>query len=415
VQDGARLHYALPLALQKAGLLDRVYTEWFVTPGSIEAFISRAVKSIVPAIGRRMEDRTCPELSPSAVVRNPWLALRQQWGRGRFRDEKDFFQSIRRSVGRWVENGGLGDANVLMGFVLHIDPELCAWARRRGVMVVGDQMGAPMKVFMRHCLEESGRWPGWEQIGTPREIRERYESYADVEEQTWRELDHITCASAYVRRGLEQEGVEASRISVNSYPIDAAAYAVPDRRGRSGPVTVGFVGRVSLLKGAPYFFDVARRLSGENIKFVMVGPVALEERVALEQKGNVELVGRVPRSEVPAWLAKFDILLFPSVSEGSSGAVMEAMCSGLPVVVSTNSGSVARDGVEGFSAAYDDVEALAGYVQRLAANQSLREQMGRAARARVETCNLEAYGQTLRAMLAKLPFSRESNGSRQGD
>src|SRR5438067_2007916 len=116
VQDGARLHYALPLALQKVGLLHRVFTEWFVTRRSIEALITRGVKLILPAVGKRMEDRACPELSALAMVRNPWLALRQQWGRGRFRDEKDFFQSIRQSVGRWVEHRGLGDANMLMGF-----------------------------------------------------------------------------------------------------------------------------------------------------------------------------------------------------------------------------------------------------------------------------------------------------------
>jgi glycosyltransferase involved in cell wall biosynthesis len=223
-----------------------------------------------------------------------------------------------------------------------------------------------------------------------------------LEQRSWPQLDHITCASAYVQRGLIQQGVDAAKISINPYPIDASVRIAPDRRGRTGPVTVGFVGRVSLLKGAPYFFEVARRLSGSNVKFVMVGPVGLEESVAREKKGNVELVGRVPRSEVAAWLEKFDILLFPSVSEGSSGAVMEAMCSGLPVVVSTNSGSVARDGLEGFSAAYDDVEALAGYVQRLVVDQKLREEMGRASRQRCEAFDLQAYGHAMAATLSEV-------------
>jgi glycosyltransferase involved in cell wall biosynthesis len=402
VQDGARLHYALPLALQKVGLLNRVFTEWFVTPGSIEALISRAMGCISPDLGRRMQDRACPGLSPSVVRRNPWLVLRQYCGRARFRNDVDFSQWIRHSLRMWVERQGLGDANTVMGFVPPIDPELLAWARRQGVLVVGDQVCAPNRVFMRHCLEELERWPGWERMLSPREIQERYGAWAELEDRSWRELDHISCASDYVRRGLESEGVEPQRISVNPYPIDASAYAVPDRRNRSGPVTVGFVGRVSLLKGAAYFFDVARRLSGSNVKFVMIGAVGLEESVARERKGNVELVGRVPRSEVATWLSKFDIFLFPSVSEGSSGAVMEAMCSALPVVVSSNSGSVARNGVEGFSAAHDDVEALAGYVQRLVEDQKLREEMGDAARKRVETFNLQAYGQTLATMLKKL-------------
>jgi len=404
VQDGARLHYALPVALKRAGILQRVFTEFFVTPGSVEGLLARAVRMLSSSAGRRMEDRRCAELDRSLVRRNPWLVLRQILGRRRFASDQEFFRWSSEIVGRWIQREGLDDANALMGFVLNIDPTLCAWARQRGLVVVGDQMGAPMNVFMRHCLDESQRWPAWENMGTPQQIRERYAVAADVEERTWREVEHVTCASEYVRRGLESQGVERKKISVIPYPIDASRYTVADRRGRSGPVTVGFVGRASLLKGAPYFFDVARRFKGEQVKFVMVGPVHLDEKIAREQKGVVELVGGVPRSEVARYLAQFDIFFFPSVSEGSSGAVMEAMCSGLPVVVSSNSGSVARDGIEGFSAAYDDVDALAAHVERLVSDENLRLEMGQAARALAESLNLVAYsaklGELFRTLLA---------------
>jgi len=404
VQDGARLHYALPLALQRAGILEKVFTEFFVAAGSVEGLIARAVRRVSPVIGRRMEERRCAELGRSIVRRNLWLVLRQILGRRRFASEQEFFRWSSEIVGHWVQREGLGEANALMGFVLNIDPALCAWARKEGLVVVGDQMGAPIEVFMGHCLEELERWPGWEKMGTPEEIRGRYAVAADVEERTWPELDHVTCASEYVRRGLESQGVGRERISVIPYPIDATRYAAVDRRGRKGPLTVGFVGRVSLLKGAPYFFDVARRFGSAQVKFVMVGPALLEEKVASERKGNVELVGGVPRSEVAGWLERFDILLFPSVSEGSSGAVMEAMCAGLPVVVSANSGSVAREGIEGFSAAHDDVEALAGHVDRLLGDENLRLEMGRAARKLAESLNIDAYsaklGELFKGLLA---------------
>ena len=402
VQDGARLHYALPLALARVGILEKVFTEFFVTPASLEGAIARAVRLIKPALGSRMAERKCSELAPSSVRRNWRLALRQMLARGRFSSEQEFFRWSSEMVGRWVQREGLGDANALMGFILNIDPGLCAWAREQGLLVVGDQMGAPIKVFMQHCLEESARWPGWEPMGTEQEMRSRYAIAIDVEERTWPHLDHVTCASAYVKRGLESQGVDGGRITQISYPIDAAAYAVPDRRGRFGPVTVGCVGRVSLLKGAPYFFEVARRLNSAAVKFVFVGPVALQDSVVGQQKGNVELIGPVPRSQVASWLQKFDLFFFPSVSEGSSGAVMEAMCAALPVVVSTNSGSIARDGLEGFSAPYDDIDALAAHVQRLVSDENLRLEMGRAARLRAEAMNLDEYSRRLSELLARL-------------
>src|SRR5882762_7836548 len=212
VQDGARLHYALPLALQRAGILEKVFTEFFVAAGSVEGLIARAVRRVSPVIGRRMEERRCAELARSIVRRNLWLVLRQVLGRRRFASEQEFFRWSSEIVGHWVQREGLGEANALMGFVLNIDPALCAWARKKGLLVVGDQMGAPIKVFMRHCLEELERWPGWEKMGTPEEIRSRYAVAADVEERTWPELDHVTCASEYVRRGLESQGVGRGRI-----------------------------------------------------------------------------------------------------------------------------------------------------------------------------------------------------------
>src|SRR5437762_3519610 len=72
VQDGARLHYALPLALQRAGLLDRVYTEWYAAPGSPESAAANVVRRFRPALGRRMADRYCPGLDHTRIVRNPW-------------------------------------------------------------------------------------------------------------------------------------------------------------------------------------------------------------------------------------------------------------------------------------------------------------------------------------------------------
>src|SRR5215472_4837158 len=75
VQDGARLHYALPVALQRRGILGTVYTDWFVTSGSREERIARLVGRLLSGLGKRLADRQCLELDGSRVVSDPWLAL----------------------------------------------------------------------------------------------------------------------------------------------------------------------------------------------------------------------------------------------------------------------------------------------------------------------------------------------------
>src|SRR6267142_3541634 len=122
VQDGARLHYALPLALKRAGMLEKVFTEFFVTRCSLEAAIARTVCVTNPAVGRRMVERRCAELASSTVRRNLWLAWRQVRSRKRFANEQEFFRWSSEMVGQWVQREGLGNASALMGFVLNIDP-----------------------------------------------------------------------------------------------------------------------------------------------------------------------------------------------------------------------------------------------------------------------------------------------------
>src|SRR6516165_1276805 len=75
IQDGARLHYAIPLALQQRRMLHRMYTDWYAAPGAMEQLAGRVVEWFRPLLGRRLLERVNPALDPKLVVRNPWLPL----------------------------------------------------------------------------------------------------------------------------------------------------------------------------------------------------------------------------------------------------------------------------------------------------------------------------------------------------
>ena len=201
-----------------------------------------------------------------------------------------------------------------------------------------------------------------------------------------------------MRDGLIEQGIAAERIAVAPYPIDVEEFTHFDRSDRKGPVTVGFVGSVNLRKGAPYFLEVARRLASPGVRFVMLGPVKIAQARVEANRDVAEIVGAVPLAEVSDWLRRFDMIYFPTTCEGSAGALMEAMATGLPVVTSPNSGTVARDAQEGFIVDYDDTEAAADRIQRLIDDPSLRLTMGRAARERVGQFDIDHYGRRLREL-----------------
>ena len=92
------------------------------------------------------------------------------------------------------------------------------------------------------------------------------------------------------------------------------------------------------------------------------------------------------RRDVPDLLPGLDVACLSSVHEGVPITLIEAMAAGLPIVA-TDCGSVrdmVEDGEQGFVVPVGDVENFADRLQRLARQESLRTQLGKSGRARVE-------------------------------
>ena len=132
--------------------------------------------------------------------------------------------------------------------------------------------------------------------------------------------------------------------------------------------------------------------SVEYLQFVVSGTVFTNKhkyydalRKLVDELGitNLEFVGG--RGDVRALLKRFDIYVCSSNAESSPISVWEAMAMELPIV-STDVGDVplyVKEGENGFIAPVGDHKALADFVGRLAGDETLRERLGKAARASV--------------------------------
>ena len=138
----------------------------------------------------------------------------------------------------------------------------------------------------------------------------------------------------------------------------------------------------------------ARRLKSETDRpftVVMAGSGELEPELrtfcADHALDNVVFTGFVNQSELPALYAASDVFVLPSEHEPWGLAVNEAMCAGLPVVVSREVGCVAdlvRDGVNGYTPAAGDIDGLARALRRLIEDEGLRQRQGQASLARIQ-------------------------------
>jgi len=394
VMDGSRRHYDVPRALYRAGRLGRVFADWYAQPGSVEASAARLVGRARPTLGRRLGERVATELPPSLVRSNPALTVWMAAHRRHFRHAEDYWAWCSTETARWVRRVGWGDADGLFGYVRNVHPGLLRTARRAGLLTVGEQMIAPAAIELAEAEQQADMWQGWEPVPD----RHTYGRVQRFEEATWAACNRVVTPSAYVRDGLIAQGVPAERMALVPYPAEVGPFTFIDRRGRTGPMTVGFVGQVNLRKNAPAVFAIARRFRPTEVRFVMVGKVFLTAAALAAHAGDVELTGPRPRSAVPELLSGFDVFLFPSTCEGSAGAVIEAMATGLPVLTTPNTGSPVRHGEDGFVLTPRNVDGFAGYIAELARDPERRHALGMSARQRVAGLTLDRYGRELAAV-----------------
>ena len=276
--------------------------------------------------------------------------------------------------------------------------EILQRAKQRGLFAVSEQTIAPSAIEQALLREEQALHPGWE-----RPLKNDFaEEFSRREQQEWRLADLILCGSEFVRHGIRQCGGPVEKCAVIPYGVDGPEAGQESklqnpksqRQGKRGPLRVLTVGTVGLRKGAPYVLAAAKALQG-CAEFRWVGAINLLPEFAASMARHVQLVGAVPRSEVSAHYRWADVFLLASICEGSATASYEALAHGLPVVCTPNTGSIVREGTDGFIVPVRDPGVVADRLSALAANVHLICHMGISARQRAEQFSLESYGKKL--------------------
>jgi glycosyltransferase involved in cell wall biosynthesis len=177
------------------------------------------------------------------------------------------------------------------------------------------------------------------------------------------------------------------------YAADVRRFRPQAKAGDASACTFLFAGGVTQRKGVGYLLKAWAKVARPGWRLQLVGalPRRLGPLEANLKLAGVEPLGRVGPEEVAARMAAADVFVFPSLFEGSAVVTYEALASGLPCVATAESGTVARDGVEGFLVAARDVDALAERMIRLGGSPELRARMAAAARRRAEEYDWPRY------------------------
>jgi glycosyltransferase involved in cell wall biosynthesis len=152
--------------------------------------------------------------------------------------------------------------------------------------------------------------------------------------------------------------------------VPEGTFGIPPNR-----FVIGFLGtkgsdRDRGRKGTDTLLEVIRRSATQlpDLHVVLGGPGWDSELEGLRSLGvSVSATGYIPKPDLPLLYSALDVYLMTSRVEGGPCTVFEAMACGTPVVA-TRVGAVPDlivDGVNGYSAAVDDVDALVAAVVQL--------------------------------------------------
>lgn len=189
--------------------------------------------------------------------------------------------------------------------------------------------------------------------------------------------------------GLRPDRVIAIQNGVDLQTLDRA-FADPDASGLPAGFRVATVGRLDPVKGLDRFLEAAALAAPQapDMRFVIVGdgPLRPDLEAQARQLGVADRVAFPGYCDnVAARLPCFDVFVLPSISEGMSNALLEAMAAAR-AIVATDIGANAEVVQAGHSALLvppGDASALAGAIVQLYRDRALATSLGRAARARV--------------------------------
>jgi glycosyltransferase involved in cell wall biosynthesis len=392
-QIGARRHYAVPAALDRAGMLCRFHTDWCASARSAELLRRIAPAALRGSRVQRAFGRTVPRVSRDRIVRHPRLLLAKVPRRRHRR-----YVEANEAFGRVVASHGFRGADAVYGFNAAA-LEIFRAAKRAGLLAVLDQTMVPWAFVERRLAEERRRWPGWD-IDTPGESDWR--RLAEREQEEWSLADLIVCGSRAVAEAVTNEGGPGSRCRV--VPHGYNAEVEPARKTFDGqrPLRVLFVGTVELRKGVQYLNALARVLDRHVAEFRVVGPIRVSECAVRCLRSGMDLVGPVPRPSVAEHYGWADMLLLPTLAEGSANVCYEAMAHGLPVITTPSAGSVVRHGIDGWIVPERSVSVPAERVIQLASEPDTLETMSVEARQRALAYSFERYETELVAAVSSL-------------
>jgi len=206
--------------------------------------------------------------------------------------------------------------------------------------------------------------------------------------------DYLITPSEFVKQEVCKLKIIESKILKVEFGVDINHKVDLSKKINEKQIHFCFAGAINQRKGINELLDVWNDDVFGDDYLHLCGNVnyKMQKRINSIKKDNIITPGFV---DIFSYLQKCDVFVFPSWMEGSSKAIYDAMSSGLPSIVTKPSGSIIRDGTDGFIIDAGDKNELFNKMIWFKENPNRIKDMGRNAKDYSKSFSWEGYARRI--------------------
>ncbi len=207
----------------------------------------------------------------------------------------------------------------------------------------------------------------------------------------WHRASYVVANS----QGLKDLALQSSPnqfIKVIPNGVDTNFFLPHQKKTQKNTITIISTGRLIERKGYRYLIEALKDLP--NIRLQLVGDGNLSKplkELSEKCKVSVEFLGIRNRTEVAKLLSSADLFVLPSLNEGMSNSLLEAMSCGLPAIVTNVGGTIelVQKDKNGFVVPKADAFALRAVIKKYISNPNLLNLHGLESRQKALNMSIE--------------------------
>jgi len=196
----------------------------------------------------------------------------------------------------------------------------------------------------------------------------KFEHERELEE--YKIADRIIVQSNFSYKSFIDMGFDKNKIKIiKGFGYDSKNFYPLDYKYKNS-FNIVYVGRITLNKGIAYLIEAFEKIQIANKKLKLYGIMSLDFKEYLKSiklNDNIEILNPIKHKDLKYIYSSSEVLVQPSLFDGWSMVVTEAIACGCPAVTTSNTGAsdVIINGINGYVCPVMNSEALANNLNEI--------------------------------------------------